>query len=210
MHWLWTLSTQYIDLNLSKKSNYVFSPSLHLDVSNGAKVLVVEDSSSQRKMLIRKLKVADPSWDISSATTGEQLLFVCRDWVVWFSGSMCCLLADIKHIHFTTRFERNFCFWLVWNCALTIINSVSVVYLRRGSSFDAQGCQIPIWPGLCGRKPIRRGWWVVFVVWLVGLGIRKNLISVGKKYESDYLLCLSLSTILAFIFIFPTMCVIYH
>lgn len=41
------------------------------DVSSGAKVLVVEDSTSQRKMLVQRLKKADESWDVSAAANGE-------------------------------------------------------------------------------------------------------------------------------------------
>ncbi|KAJ1411611.1 hypothetical protein B484DRAFT_182257 [Ochromonadaceae sp. CCMP2298] len=35
--------------------------------STGAKILVVEDSPAQRKMLVKRLQVADPSWDVSQA-----------------------------------------------------------------------------------------------------------------------------------------------
>mmetsp|Transcript_9667 Transcript_9667/g.15976 ORF Transcript_9667/g.15976 Transcript_9667/m.15976 type:complete len:856 (+) Transcript_9667:262-2829(+) len=42
--------------------------------STGAKVLVVEDSPAQRKMLVKRLHVADPSWDISQAVSGEDAL----------------------------------------------------------------------------------------------------------------------------------------
>lgn len=49
----------------SEDENYV------KDVSTGAKVLVVEDSSSQRKMLVQRLKKADESWDVSAAANGE-------------------------------------------------------------------------------------------------------------------------------------------
>ena len=42
--------------------------------STGAKILVVEDSSAQRKMMVQRLKVADPSWDVSQALNGEDAL----------------------------------------------------------------------------------------------------------------------------------------
>jgi CheY-like chemotaxis protein len=53
-----------------------------LDASNknglydtkGAKILVVEDSVAQRKMLLRKLSDADPSWDLAFAVNGEDAL----------------------------------------------------------------------------------------------------------------------------------------
>jgi len=44
--------------------------------SSGAKILVVEDSAAQRKMLLKKLQEADPSWDLSSAVSGEDALQV--------------------------------------------------------------------------------------------------------------------------------------
>ena len=42
--------------------------------STGAKILIVEDSPAQRKMLIKRLHVADPSWDVSQAVSGEDAL----------------------------------------------------------------------------------------------------------------------------------------
>mmetsp|Transcript_8001 Transcript_8001/g.17480 ORF Transcript_8001/g.17480 Transcript_8001/m.17480 type:complete len:833 (-) Transcript_8001:571-3069(-) len=42
--------------------------------SAGAKILVVEDSPAQRKMLVKRLHVADPSWDVSQAVSGEDAL----------------------------------------------------------------------------------------------------------------------------------------
>jgi class 3 adenylate cyclase/DNA-binding NarL/FixJ family response regulator len=42
--------------------------------STGAKILVVEDSLAQRKMLIKRLSEADASWDISAAVSGEDAL----------------------------------------------------------------------------------------------------------------------------------------
>ena len=42
--------------------------------STGAKILVVEDSSAQRKMMVQRLKFADPSWDVSQALNGEDAL----------------------------------------------------------------------------------------------------------------------------------------
>jgi CheY-like chemotaxis protein len=50
--------------------------SQHDDVlsSAGAKILVVEDSPAQRKMLVKRLHVADPSWDVSQAVSGEDAL----------------------------------------------------------------------------------------------------------------------------------------
>lgn len=42
--------------------------------ATGAKILVVEDSPAQRKMLVQKLKKADPTWDISTADNGEDAL----------------------------------------------------------------------------------------------------------------------------------------
>jgi len=42
--------------------------------STGAKILVVEDSSAQRKMMVQRLKIADPSWDVSQALNGEDAL----------------------------------------------------------------------------------------------------------------------------------------
>eukprot|EP01038_Epipyxis_sp_PR26KG_P004969 gene4969-6952_t len=45
-----------------------------LQSSTGAKMLVVEDSPAQRKILIHRLNKADASWDISFATSGEDAL----------------------------------------------------------------------------------------------------------------------------------------
>eukprot|EP01035_Chromulina_nebulosa_P017134 gene17134-22648_t len=42
--------------------------------SNYLRILVVEDSQLQRKVLMRMLKSADPSWDITFAITGESAL----------------------------------------------------------------------------------------------------------------------------------------
>jgi CheY-like chemotaxis protein len=42
--------------------------------SSGAKILVVEDSPAQRKMLVKRLHVADPTWDVSQAVSGEDAL----------------------------------------------------------------------------------------------------------------------------------------
>ena len=42
--------------------------------STGAKILVVEDSPAQRKMLVKRLHVADPTWDVSQAVSGEDAL----------------------------------------------------------------------------------------------------------------------------------------
>uniref|UniRef100_A0A7S3MEH8 Response regulatory domain-containing protein n=1 Tax=Spumella elongata TaxID=89044 RepID=A0A7S3MEH8_9STRA len=42
--------------------------------SSGAKILVVEDSPAQRKMLVKRLHVADPTWDVSQAISGEDAL----------------------------------------------------------------------------------------------------------------------------------------
>lgn len=42
--------------------------------SSGAKILVVEDSVAQRKMLIKRLSEADASWDVSAAVSGEDAL----------------------------------------------------------------------------------------------------------------------------------------
>jgi len=42
--------------------------------STGAKILVVEDSAAQRKMLVQRLKIADSSWDVSQALNGEDAL----------------------------------------------------------------------------------------------------------------------------------------
>jgi len=42
--------------------------------STGAKILVVEDSAAQRKMMVQRLKIADPSWDVSQALNGEDAL----------------------------------------------------------------------------------------------------------------------------------------
>lgn len=46
----------------------------HTFSSSGAKILVVEDSSAQRKMLVQRLRHADPTWDISQAVNGEDAL----------------------------------------------------------------------------------------------------------------------------------------
>lgn len=43
-------------------------------ISNKAKILVVEDSPPQRKMLIKRLRKANPSWEIYSAENGEEAL----------------------------------------------------------------------------------------------------------------------------------------
>ena len=42
--------------------------------SRGAKILVVEDSDAQRKMLLRRLSDSDPTWDVSGAVSGEDAL----------------------------------------------------------------------------------------------------------------------------------------
>lgn len=42
--------------------------------STGAKILVVEDSTSQRKLLVNRLQQADPTWDITSSISGEDAL----------------------------------------------------------------------------------------------------------------------------------------
>ena len=42
--------------------------------SLGAKLLVVEDSAAQRKIVVQRLTKADPSWDISYAINGEDAL----------------------------------------------------------------------------------------------------------------------------------------
>jgi CheY-like chemotaxis protein len=42
--------------------------------ATGAKILVVEDSPAQRKMLVQRLTKADPTWDISTADNGEDAL----------------------------------------------------------------------------------------------------------------------------------------
>lgn len=42
--------------------------------SSGAKILVVEDVELQRKLMVRKLKSADASWDIVTAVSGEDAL----------------------------------------------------------------------------------------------------------------------------------------
>ena len=42
--------------------------------SAGAKILVVEDSPAQRKMLVKRLEEADPSWDVKQASSGEEAL----------------------------------------------------------------------------------------------------------------------------------------
>lgn len=42
--------------------------------ATGAKILVVEDSPAQRKMLVQRLRKADPTWDISTADNGEDAL----------------------------------------------------------------------------------------------------------------------------------------
>jgi CheY-like chemotaxis protein len=43
-------------------------------ISEGAKILVVEDSPAQRKMLVQRLNKADASWDVSFAVSGEDAL----------------------------------------------------------------------------------------------------------------------------------------
>jgi len=40
----------------------------------GAKILVVEDVELQRKLMVRKLKSADASWDVTTAVSGEDAL----------------------------------------------------------------------------------------------------------------------------------------
>eukprot|EP01036_Dinobryon_divergens_P029515 gene29515-38622_t len=42
--------------------------------SRGMKILVVEDSDAQRKMLLRRLSDSDPTWDVSGAVSGEDAL----------------------------------------------------------------------------------------------------------------------------------------
>ncbi|RYH20512.1 response regulator [archaeon] len=42
--------------------------------STGAKILVVEDSTSQRKLLVNRLQQADSTWDITSSISGEDAL----------------------------------------------------------------------------------------------------------------------------------------
>ena len=42
--------------------------------SMGAKILVVEDSAAQRKIVVQRLTKADTSWDISFAVNGEDAL----------------------------------------------------------------------------------------------------------------------------------------
>lgn len=44
-----------------------------VDIS-GAKILVVEDSPTQRKVLVQRLHLADRSWDVSYAVSGEDAL----------------------------------------------------------------------------------------------------------------------------------------
>jgi CheY-like chemotaxis protein len=39
-----------------------------------AKILVVEDSNAQRKIIIRRLQDADPTWEITGAASGEEAL----------------------------------------------------------------------------------------------------------------------------------------
>jgi CheY-like chemotaxis protein len=39
-----------------------------------AKILVVEDSNAQRKIIIRRLQEADPTWEITGAASGEEAL----------------------------------------------------------------------------------------------------------------------------------------
>ncbi len=41
------------------------------DISNGAKIMIVEDSKVARKVLMSRLKAADPSWDVCAANDGE-------------------------------------------------------------------------------------------------------------------------------------------
>jgi CheY-like chemotaxis protein len=48
------------------------SEDIHL--SRGAKILVVEDSAAQRKMLLQRLSKADATWDITTAVSGEDAL----------------------------------------------------------------------------------------------------------------------------------------
>jgi len=45
-----------------------------LQLSRGSKILVVEDSMAQRKMLTQRLNKADATWDVSSAVSGEDAL----------------------------------------------------------------------------------------------------------------------------------------
>jgi CheY-like chemotaxis protein len=47
----------------------IASPSM-----GGIKVLVVEDCASQRKILVRRLNLADPTWEVSIAVSGEDAL----------------------------------------------------------------------------------------------------------------------------------------
>ncbi len=48
---------------------------VHHDVDfSGARILVVEDSSTQRKVLVQRLHLADRSWDVSYAISGEDAL----------------------------------------------------------------------------------------------------------------------------------------
>lgn len=44
------------------------------NATRGAKILVVEDSDPQRKMLLRRLSGADPTWDVTGAVSGEDAL----------------------------------------------------------------------------------------------------------------------------------------
>ena len=39
-----------------------------------AKILVVEDSNAQRKIIIKRLTDADPTWEITGAASGEEAL----------------------------------------------------------------------------------------------------------------------------------------
>ena len=45
-----------------------------MQLSRGSKILVVEDSAAQRKMLTNRLNKADSTWDVSSAVSGEDAL----------------------------------------------------------------------------------------------------------------------------------------
>jgi len=42
--------------------------------SNGIKVLIVEDSPSQQKILMHRIKTANPTWDVSAADDGEHAI----------------------------------------------------------------------------------------------------------------------------------------
>lgn len=58
---------------LHRNNNGAVVPEIAFD-STGAKILVVEDSLAQRKMLLQSLHKADKSWDISYAVSGEEAL----------------------------------------------------------------------------------------------------------------------------------------